>query len=431
MPHADDSRRLRSVMQIPRQHHRGFSYYLDAKLRYASDLLRHAPAQTDPRFRAMKELLPFDAKRLCATQRMQLSYTLAEICVDEDAPLLALTHLSTAYEIARERDDLPTMIHIGRSAGTIYRRFGNYDAAYDTYMETLSLLHELSYDRPDGHADANMEMEVLQRLVSCSLELGDFSASMAHQAESQRLLMAVASVRNDPARTASFLWNEATLAHRSGALVRAFQQTNAALAAYGSLRSTPIVELNIARLHSIRAEHAMDLVVTALALETPTEAQMPSQQARLWSVSTSQQELVKRFVTKEQYTPQKLLQTVEADAYEAQRIARKADVDDPVGEILGDMMRVRAERLAGQMGMRSTSLSHTIEQAHAVAQRAKWHGDAPLIGRTENMLGDTLLVAGKHDEARSHYRQAFAMLTEFAYPTYASVPNATLHAMGN
>jgi hypothetical protein len=349
----------------------------------AYDQLHHAEERPDPYFATFVVLAPFRNRIVCDQQRLNLDFALALAFAGDDSAPQALSCLFSAWDIAQSLHDCGAQAEIGFLAGALWQAQSYYREAYAIYFDALEALRRLQ--RKDGPADPDLELDLVLRLAWCAFDLGWFPTTLRHMDEAYTLRAVWAPDAAEQA--ASLAWLDAQLARVRAQPARALHLAAAA----ADLLSTHGRPINRGRVQVVLAESALD------ALEM---AHAPTASRDLWlppSAATSKIPL----------SPASLLTQAREAASLALEVAQ--ETGDPIGVVLARLTLRRTTRLAGRHGGEASGVA-AAERLLRTAQRL----DSPLlVSRTEVVLADELLAAGRPDAARATYYRATLRFEEY------------------
>jgi hypothetical protein len=402
---AESGRQLRSWLHVadhPSWHDKpSYSSAMASALVHAYDHLHHAQNRPDPYFAAFVVLAPFRNRMVCDQQRLNLEFALALAFAGDDSAPQALSCLSSAWDLAHLLHDWGAQAEIGFLAGALWQAQSHLREAYALYRDGLEALQCL--ERKDGPADPAFELDLVLRLAWCAFDLGWFPVALRHMDEAYTLRAVWAPDAAEQA--ASLAWLDAQLARVREQPARALSLAAAAadlLRAHGR-------PINRGRVHVILAESALDAFEIAHAPAASRDLWLPPSEA----------------TGKAQLSPSGLL----SQAREAARLALEVaqDVSDPIGVVLARLALRRAARLSGRQSGEDSGVA-AAERLLRTAQRL----DSPLlVSRTEVVLADELLAAGRPEAARITYYRATLRFEEHHLGGLAFWPRRALQLLAD
>jgi tetratricopeptide (TPR) repeat protein len=402
---AESRRRLHSTLHLadhPSWHDQpSYSPHLASALSNAYDQLHYANERPDPYFAAFVVLVPFRDRLVCDHQRLNLEFALALAFAGDGSPLQALSCLSSAWETAQLLRDWGAQAEIGFLAGALWQSQGYYREAYAIYHEALEALQHLQ--RKDGPADPDFELDLVLRLAWCAFELGWFPVSLRHMDEAYTLRAVWAPDVAEQA--ASLAWLDAQLARVRAQPARA---VNLAAAAADLLR-THGRPINLGRIHVVLAESALDAFEMAHA---------PAANQDLWLPLSGA-------ASKALLSPAGLLTQARESARLALEVAQATD--DRPGVMLARLTLRRTTRLSSHHSGEDTG----VAAADRLLRTAQRLGDPLLISRSEVVVADELLAAGRPEAARATYYKAALRLEEHHMGGLAFWPRYALRLLAN
>jgi hypothetical protein len=363
--------------------------------------LHHAGERPDPYFSTFVMLAPFRTRMVCDQQRMNLEFALALAFAGDDSAPQALSCLSSAWDIAHLLHDWGAQAEIGFLAGALWQGQGYYREAYAIYLDALEALQCL--ERKDGPADPAFELDLVLRLAWCAFDLGWFPISLRHMDEAYTLR--AVWVPDAAEQAASLCWLDAQLARVRAQPARALQLAAAA----ADLLLTHGRPINRGRIHVVLAESALDVLEIAHA---------PAASWDLWLPLSAARSAV-------HHSPASLLTQAREAASVALEVAQ--DVSDPIGVVLARLTLRRTRRLSGRESGEDGGVA-AAEKLLRTAQRL----DSPLlVSRTEVVLADELLAAGRLEAARAIYYRAALRYEEYHVGGLAFWPRRALQHLAD
>ncbi|PWT70161.1 MAG: hypothetical protein C5B60_12555 [Chloroflexi bacterium] len=402
---AESGRRLHSWLHVPDPpswHDQPcYSPPMAYALSCAYDLLRHAEEQPDPYFATFVVLAPFRKLAVCDRQRLNLEFALAMAFAGDDSAPQALSCLSSAWDIAQHLHDWGAQAEIGFLAGALWQAQGLLREAYAVYHDALKALQRL--ECMDGPADPAFELDLVLCLGWCAFDLGWFPVALRHMDEAYTLRAVWAPDAAEQA--ASLAWLDAQLARVRGQPARALSLAAAA----ADLLRTHGRPINLGRVQVVLAETALD------ALEM---VHTPAASRDLWLPPSGA-------MSKAQLSPAALV----TQAREAARLGLETaqEAGDSIGVMLARLALRRTMRLLRRQSGEDSGVA-AAERLLRTAQRL----DSPLlVSRTEVLLADELLAAGRSEAARITYYRATLRFEELHMGGLAFWPRRALQLLAD
>jgi hypothetical protein len=402
---AESRRRLHSMLHVadhPSWHDQpSYSAHLAYALSDAYDQLHYAEQRPDPYFTAFVVLAPFRDQLVCDQQRLNLEFALALAFSGDDSAPQALSCLSSAWNLAQLLRDWGAQAEIGFLAGALWQEQGYFREAYAIYFDALKAAQRL--ERKDGPADPGFELDLVLRLAWCAFDLGWFPVSLRHMDEAYTLRALWAPDVAEQA--ANLAWLDAQLAR---VRMQPARSVNLAAAAADLLR-THGRPINLGRIHIVLAECALD------AFEM---AHTPAANHDLWLPLSGATSRALR-------TPASLLTQARESARLALEVAHEAG--DRGGMVLARLALLRTTRLSGRQSGEDTG----VAAAERLLRTARRLGNPVLISRSEVVVADELLAAGRPEAARATYYRAAIRLDEHHMGGIAFWPRRALQLLAD
>jgi tetratricopeptide (TPR) repeat protein len=402
---AESGRRLHSWLHVadhPSWHDKpSYSPPVAYALSYAYDQLHYAEERPDPYFDTFVVLAPFRNRMVCDQQRLNLEFALALAFAGDDSAPQALSCLSSAWDIAQSLHDWGAQAETGFLSGALWQAQGYYREAYAIYHDALEALQCL--EQKDGPADPAFELDLVLRLAWCAFDLGWFPVSLRHMDEAYTLRAVWAPDAAEQA--ASLAWLDAQLARVRAQPTRALHLAAAA----ADLLRTHGRPINRGRVQVVLAETALDALEMAHAPAASRDLWLPPSEA----------------TSKVHLSPASLLTQAREAASLALEVAQ--DVCDPIGVVLARLTLRRTRRLSGRQRGEDSGVA-AAEKLLRTAQRL----DSPLLViRTEVVLADELLAAGRPEAARATYYRAALRFEEHHMDGLAFWPRRALQLLAD